>query len=203
MSDGKMHRKSFRILGTVHLIHEVIDDRTFEHGLGRWKLKSGVSTGFRSKLLDIDARFREKLLLLQSESPALAAALILLNTKIDSVMDQLPDSRNSKSALAKQMPQTCEISADGMLFASDKEYPLDTKMALRFLLAADSRYIETFCKVVRMTAPPDDSDPKLVYGVAVEFSGMQSAQKDIIVQHLFDRESETLRMRRLEIESMS
>jgi hypothetical protein len=203
MSNEKMHRKSFRILGTVQLVYEVIDDRTFERGIGHWKLRSGAGTGFRSTLLDVDARFREKLLILQTESPTLAAALKLLNTKIDAMMEQLPDVRNSKMILAKQDPQTCEISADGMLFAADREYPEGTKMALRFLLAADSRYVETFCRVVRMTQPPDDSDSALIYGVAVEFCGMQSAQKDIIVQHLFDRESETLRMRRLEIDTNS
>lgn len=203
MSDGKMHRKSFRILDTVHLLYDVIDDRTFEQGIGRWKLKSGSGTGFRSTLLDLDSRFREKLLILQAESPTLAASLNLLNTKMDAILEQLPDMRSSKSTLVQQNPYTCEISADGMLFPADKEYPPDTKMALRFLLAADSRYIETFCKVVRMTEPPEAAGENLKYGVAVEFRGMLSAQKDIIVQHLFDRESETLRMRRLDIESMS
>ena len=61
MSNEKMQRKSFRILGTVQLIYEEIDDRTFEQGIGRWKLRSGAGTGFRSTLLDVDARFREKL----------------------------------------------------------------------------------------------------------------------------------------------
>ena len=200
MSNQKTQRKSFRILDTVHLLYEVIDDATFGQGIQRWKLKTGSGAGFRSTLLDIEARFREKLLVLQSESSALAEALILLNSKIDAVMEGLPDLRKSKEVLAEQAPQTCEIGADGMLFAADKEYPPGTRMALRFLLTADSRYVETFCKVVRNAEPPGDPDASAPFGVAVQFCGMPSAQKDVIVQHLFDRESETLRMRRLEID---
>ena len=201
MNNQKSNRQSFRMLDTVHLIYEVIDEVTFQHGIERWKLQLGSGAGFRSKLLDIESRFREKLLILQSEASPVSEALILLNSKIDAVMDQLPDLRQSKMVLAKEEPRNCEIGADGMLFGADQEHAPGTRMALRFILAADSRYIETFCTVVRNTSSPEENDPNQPYGVAVKFEGMRSAQKDIIVQHLFDRESETLRMRRLEIES--
>lgn len=203
MNTQQSNRKSFRVLDTVHLIYEEIDEVTFQHGLERWKLQQGSSAGFRSNLLDIEARFKEKLLILQSEASPVSEALILLNSKIDAVMEQLPDQKQSKKVLAKEEPRNCEIGADGMLFGTDREYEPGTRMALRFLLAADSRYIETFCTVVRNADSPDESDPNQPYGVAVKFNGMHSAQKDIIVQHLFDRESETLRMRRLEIDNQS
>ena len=140
-------------------------------------------------------------MILQSESGAVAESLILLSSKIDAVIDELPHLREAKMNLAKQEPRTCEIGADGMLFGADQAYPQGTRMALRFLLAADSRYLETFCEVVRVTKSPDDSDAGSPYGIAVKFCGMHSAQKDIIVQHLFDRESETLRMRRLNMDA--
>lgn len=200
MSNQQSNRKSFRVLDTVHLIYEVIDEATFQHGIERWKLKQGSSAGFRSRLLDIESRFKEKLLILQSEASPVSEALILLNSKIDAVMEQLPDLKESKMILANEEPRKCEIGADGMLFGADQEYEPGTRMALRFLLAADSRYIETFCTVVRNAESPDENDPNQPCGIAVKFNGMLSAQKDIIVQHLFDRESETLRMRRLEID---
>jgi len=203
MSNQKKHRKSFRMLDTVHLLYQVIDQATFQRGIERWKLQTGSNAGVRSKLLDIEARFKEKLLILQSEASPVSEALILLNSKINAVIEELPDFRKSKMALAQQDPSTCEIGADGMLFGADQEYSPGTKMALRFLLAADSRYIETFCTVVRNTKSPDESDTQSPFGVAVKFCGMHSAQKDVIVQHLFDRESETLRMRRLDLDSYS
>lgn len=199
---SKQNRKSFRMSDTVHLLYDVIDDAIFEQGVERWKLQLGSGAGLRSTLLDIDARIQEKIMILQAESTTnVAEALLLLNAKINAVMDGLPEMRESKVALANQEPQACEIGADGMLFAADKEYAPGTKMALRFLLATDSRYIETFCDVVRITKPPENSNANLPYGIAVRFCGMPAAQKEIIIQHLFDRESETLRMRRLDIEA--
>ena len=66
---------------------------------------------------------------------------------------------------------------------------------------AGNRYIETFAKVVRLTDPPSSGQAALSHGIAVEFHGMQPAVREILIQHMFSRESETLRMRRLQAEA--
>lgn len=202
MSTGMEKRRSFRILESVYLEYKVISERDFNEGLERWKMRHGTGAGIRSTLLDLDARFSEKLFVLQSESRNVGECLKLLNDKINVVLDELPDMRESKAALAKKPPQTCEMGADGMLFAADQPYPPGTYMFVRFLLTADSRYVETFCRVVRNPDPPNEDCPEQSHGVAVEFQGMKSAEKDMLVQHLFNKESETLRMRRLKIEAV-
>lgn len=198
MSNRQENRRSFRVVESVCLKFEIISDREFDQGLERWKLRLGSSVGVRSTLLDIDARLNENLTMLKSESTALAACIELLNDKIDTVLEEIPDLRESKTALAKQTPQICEIGADGMLFGADKQYPSGTKMLLRILLGADSRYFETFGQVVRDVDASDESRTDLPFDVAVEFQGVKSAQKDMLIQHLFNRESETLRLRRLQ-----
>lgn len=199
MKNGTENRRSFRVFEAVYIQYDVISDLDFRHGIEHWKISQGAGLGVRSKLLDIDARFNEKLYLLKTDSVALAECLTLLNEKINTVLEESPRLREAKASLAKQVPQTCEIGADGMAFGTDQEIAPDTKLALRFLLSADNRYVETFCRVVRNVEPPEATEGK-PYGVAVEFSGMNSAQKDILIQHMFDRESETLRMRRLQME---
>ena len=197
--NGKDNRRSFRVVEAVYLQYEKITDSEFRHGIERWKISRGAGLGIRSKLLDIDARFNEKLYLLKTDSVALAECLTLLNEKINTLLDEPPRLRQSKAALANQVPQTCELGAEGMAFGTSEKIELDSKLALRFLLSADNRYVETFCRVVRQVDPPD-ADEGHQYGVAVEFQGMKSAEKDILIQHMFDRESETLRMRRLQME---
>lgn len=199
-NNGQENRRSFRIVEPIYLMYEVVSDLDVKHGLEHWKMSHGTGVGVRSKLLDIDARFNEKLYLLKSDSVALAECLTLLNEKITALLDELPGLKETKVALSKKPPQKCEIGADGMLFGTDEQFAPDTKLVLRFLLAADNRYVETFCKVVRPVAAPDGDEPAKPYGVAVEFIGMKPEQKEIIIQHLFDRESETLRMRRLRLE---
>lgn len=202
MNSDQEKRRSFRVVESVYLIHEIISDREFQQGLERWKMALGTSAGIRSTLLDIDARFQEKLFTLNSDSVELVECLTLLNTKINTFLDQLPELRESRTALAKQDPQLCEVGADGMVFGADKQYPIGSKIALRLLLAADSRYVETFSHVVRHVDAPDDNERDYPYGVAVEFHGMKPAQKDILIRHMFDRESETLRMRRLNLDAV-
>ena len=200
MTNGKDNRRSFRIEESASLDYQLISDLDFNLGFERWKLGQGSSIGVRSKLLDIDAKLNQKLFLLGSESVALAECLNLLNEKIGTLIDELPDLKASKESLVQKPPQACELSADGMVFGVKEPLKEETKLALRILLASDNLYIETFCQVVRMVDAPKDDSPAFPHGVAVEFLGMKPELKDILIQHLFDRESETLRMRRLQIE---
>ena len=200
-NNGQDNRRSFRIDESASVIYEKVSDLDFSQGFDRWKLSKGSSIGVRSKLLDIDARFNQKLFVLKSESVALAECLNLLNEKIATLMEEMPDMKATKESLVKKPPQACELSGDGMRFGVEEPLEPDTKLAIRFLLSADNLYVETFCRVVRVVDPPAGDNPPLPHGVAVEFVGMKPELKDILIQHLFDRESETLRMRRLQIEA--
>jgi hypothetical protein len=200
-TNGQNNRRSFRVSERVYLKYEVISDREFHEGLDHRKLRKGVSDGLRSTILDLEARFEEKLYVLRTESGRLAECMSILNEKLNAVIEQLPDLRQSKASLARSEPMTCDIGADGMAFPAEKNLEEGTKLAMRFLLESDNRYIETFARIVRIIDPPGDADASRPFGIAVEFEGMKAAQKEMLIQHLFNRESETLRMRRLELDS--
>lgn len=203
MSSRQENRRSFRVSESVYLKYEVLSDKEFHEGLDRRKLRLGLSDGAQSMLVDIDARLSEAMYLLKAENDQIGRCITLLNDKLNAVIDQLPDLRKSKSALAKLPPQTCDVGADGMVFATDKPLEAGAKLSIRFLLASDNRYIETFCQVVRAVDPPAGNDAELAYGAAVEFYKMNPSQREILIQHMFNRESETLRMRRLKLDSAS
>lgn len=202
MNDGVEKRRSFRIIETVFLNYDVISDKEFQEGLERRKLRLGSTDGLRSKIIDLDARLVEKMFLLKSQSKAAYECLSLINEKLNSVVDHMPELRESKATLAKGKAQTCELGSEGMAFATDELLNPGTHLHLRFLLESDSRYVETFCRVVRNVEPPGE-DGAGTHGVAVEFHGLKEAEKEILIQHLFSKESETLRMRRLEIDAAS
>ena len=127
--------------------------------------------------------------ILKSESSRVAECIEILNDKLAAVIEQLPEMRESKASLARSEPLTCEIGADGMAFPVQKHIEDGTKLALRFLLESDNRYIETFCRVVRSVDPAEDTVSTHPFGVAVEFEGMKPSQKEILIQHLFNRAS--------------
>jgi len=199
MSQSHDNRRSFRVVEPAFISYETVTESVYQRGFEFWKMSQGTGVGLRSKIMDIDARLSQKLFVLKSESMALAECFALLNDKISALIEELPGIKESKISLAQQSPQECEIGADGMTFSAAETFPAETKLALRFLLASDNRYVETFCRVVRSVEPMTE-DPLKPHGLAVEFLGMKPEQQDILVQHLFDRESETLRMRRLKLD---
>lgn len=195
-------RRSFRIKEVVYLKCDVISDREFHDGLERRKMRTQGSDGLRSILLDLDTRLDQKLYLMRAEASPVGECLTILNEKINAVIQQLPEMRETKSELAQSTPLTCAVGADGLSFPSAENYAVGTKLSLRFLLESDNRYFEAFCHVVRHVDRQDDIDIDRPFGIAVEFHGMKSAQKEVLIQHLFDRESETLRMRRLDLDAI-
>lgn len=201
MNSGKQNRRSFRIVESIHLSYEVLSDRDFHEGLERRKIRKGVDEGLGSRILDLDARLAERLYVLRGELPAAAECLSLMNEKLSTIIEQLPEMRQAKASLTGMKPQVCELGADGMLFGVDRDLPVGTRLALRFLLRSNNRYVETFCQVQRKVEPPEEDGPSFPHAVAVEFAGMPPSQKEIIIQHLFSRECESLRMRKRELES--
>lgn len=202
MTDPKENRRSFRVSESVYLKYEMLSEEEFREGIERRKLRLGEDDGAQAALVDIEARLSEAMFLLNGQSAGLGRCMTLLNDKLNVVIQQLPSLRESKASLARKPPQTCEVSADGMVFSCMDSLQVGTKLSLRFLLSSDNRYVESFCEVVRHTDPPDTSNPEFLYGIAVEFQNMPSTQREILIQHMFSRESETLRMRRLEMDDI-
>jgi len=201
MMDAQENRRSFRVSEPVYVRYETINEQEFEQGLEHRKLKLGISDGAQAMLVDIEARLGEALFLLNAEHAKIGRCMTLLNDKLNIVIDQLPSLRETKSSLAKTPPQMCDVGADGMVFSAREELAVDSKLHLQFLLSADNRYVETFCRIVRLTDSPDGSDQDLPYGIAVEFLNMPPSQREILIQHMFSRQSESLRMRRLELDA--
>ncbi len=201
MNSKLENRRTFRVSETVHLKYEKLTDDEFRDGLELRNLRLGANDGAHSMLVDIEARLSEAMYLLQGAHGALGRCITLLNDKINVAIAAVPGLRDGKTGLARLPPQTCDVGADGMVFASAEPCKVGDKLHLRFLLSSDSRYIESFCQVVRLTDPPAAESAKLPYGIAVEFVNLPPAQREILIQHMFILESETLRTRRLELES--
>lgn len=202
MTNGKDNRRSFRISESVYVKYELVDEETVKNGLEHYKLSLGVSDGAQAKLVEIEARLSEAMYLLSAENGKVGRCMTLLNDKLNIAIEQMPSLRETKKSLAQTLPQTCDVSADGLVFSSKQSLSTDDKLYIQFMLSSDNRYVESFCRVVRLTDPPDTSDQDFSYGIAVEFLDLPPAQREILIQHMFSRESETLRMRRLEMDAM-
>jgi len=202
MTSGQENRRSFRISESVYVKYEILSEKEFQEGLEHRKLKLGINDGAQAKLVDIEARLSEAMYLLNAEHGKIGRCMTLLNDKLNIAIDQLPSLREKKQSLVQSQPQNCDVGADGMIFSSEQALNVGDKLYIQFLLSTDNRYVETFCHVVRIDESPDANRTDLPHGIAVEFLNMPPAQREILIQHMFSRESETLRMRRLEMDAM-
>ncbi len=201
MTTGAENRRSFRVSEAVYLKYEILSDEEFQEGLDRRMIRLGLDNGAQSMLVDLDARISQAMYMLNAESTQVGSLITLLNDKINVVINQLPGLKKAKSLLAKLAPQTCDVGAYGMVFSTEKPLSIGTKLYLQFLLESDNHYVETFGQVVRATDSPNGPDNGLPFGVAVEYHGMKREQREVLIQHMFNRESQTLRLRRLDLEA--
>ena len=202
MSNQQDKRRSFRVNESAYVKYDVISDQQFFDGLDQYRMQLGVDDGAQAKLIDLDARIIESMHRVFAENERAGKVLELLNDKINMLAEQMPGLRKSKSDLLKTSPQVCDVGADGLVFSASERLRVGTKLYLRFLLSSDNRYVETFCTVVRETeSPSNGGDAGVSYGTAVEFHGMKPSQREILIQHMFSLESETLRMRRLQLDN--
>ncbi len=202
MSNEYDNRRSFRVSESTYVKFEKITDLEFSEGIEHRNIRLGLNNGAQAALTNIEARLGEAMLLLGTESEHVGRCMTLLNDKLNIAINQLPALRETRSELAKLPPQRCDVSADGLVFSSEQPLQVGDRLHLQFLLSSDSRYVESFATVVRLTDPLDESNPALRYGIGVEFNGMSPEQREILIQHMFNLESETLRMRRLKLEEM-
>ncbi len=201
MSKREEKRRSFRVSESVLLQYEIIDEADFEQGLDRWKIRTGAPCSIRSRMLDLDARLDELLYRVNNDTPVACDAFKLLNKKLNIVLEALPEFRESKEALANQPAQICELSAEGMDFGSNEILRPQTKLLLRFLLLSANRFFDTFGQVVRFIEGDDIDACPHGHRIAVAFHGMKAAEQEILIQHLFSKQSETLRSQRKQLES--
>jgi hypothetical protein len=201
MNDGIDNRRSFRVSEDVYIKYDILPEDEFSEGIERRKLRLGENDGAHAALVEVETRLGEALFLCNSEGNQLGRCITLLNDKLNIVIEQLPSLRENKASLAQSPPQVCDVGADGMVFSSERQLGVGDKLHLRFLLSSDNRYVECFAEVVRLTDPPDTRGNNLPYGIAVEFVNLPPAQREQLIQHMFNRESETLRMRRLELDA--
>ncbi len=202
MKDGFDSRRSFRIYEPVYIKYEILSDEEFRYGLEHRKIRLGQDDSAQSMLVEIDARLGETMYILGAESEQVGKCITLLNDKLNIAIEHLPGLQQTKAALVNTPPKNCDVGAYGMDFPTNQRLKVDTKLHLQFMLSSDNRYVETFCRVVRETDPPHGNDTnELPYGTAVEFVGMRQALREVLIQHMFNRESETLRMRRLKLDA--
>ena len=119
-----------------------------------------------------------------------------MNEKLSLLFDEQPERQQTMRELTEGHAGTCEVGATGIRFDYPEPLAEDSKLFLQIMLVADRHYLET-AAVVRRRGEPSNPGRGDMFGIATEFVGFSEAEAELLIKHLFQREGESLRMRRL------
>jgi len=197
--DEKSMRRSFRIRENAFVQVRELSDSEYAGLLEARSLQKPSSFGNHARLVNLESRFQESFALLGTAPQPVRECLTVLNEKLTLLLDEQPERQRVMTELTQGQALVSEIGATGIRFDSDKPLAEDTKLFMRIMLTSDRHYLET-AAVVRRCVESINSDPAAPHGIAAEFVGFSEAESELLIKHLFQRESESLRMRRLNAE---
>lgn len=200
--DEKSMRRSFRVRENAFIRVQVLDDSEYASILESRSLQKPSQFGDYARLVQLESQFQEAFVLLGSAPQPVRDCLSLLNDKLNLLIDSQPDRQAAMRELTEDEAHTCEIGATGVRFDHSAPLPEGTRIFLRVLLTSDRHYLET-AATIRRCPDPLDQDPSRPHGLAAEFVGFSEAESELLIKHLFQRESESLRMRRLQIDEIA
>lgn len=198
-ADEKAMRRSFRIRENAFIHYQKLSNVELEDLISGKAARAPSRFRNHSRFTQLEARFNEAFVMMGQAPSAVRECFSVLNEKLNLLLEEQPDRQEAIKALTANGAYTCEIGSTGIRF--DSEEPLEEGQAvfIQVMLTADNHYLETAAVVRRLTEPMDD-DPLRTFGVGLEFVGFDEAESELLIKHLFQRESETLRMRRLNLD---
>ncbi len=200
MSEGEREmRRSFRIREQAFVEVSELSDSEYAAILESRALQRPSEFGNHARLVNLENKFQEAFTLLGNAAVPVRECLAALNDKINLLFEQQPERRAAMDKLTSSEALTCEIGATGIRFDLDRPIAEGSKVYLQVLMTSDRHYLET-AAVVRRTPEPINEGVGGTYGVAAEFVGFSEAESELLIKHLFQRESESLRMRRLKMD---
>ena len=184
-----LKRRYYRLKTTLSLELRPISDEEFSY----------LSRTIRDALPDYDAGVEEQFGSDKTrydkvpENIEVYRYLQLLDSKLNTILDLLCESKNQEARQSKEME--VEISGSGIKLTSAAPLEKGEYLELKILLpVATALRIVVLCQVVRCTALKAEDRPG--FEVALDFVAISEFNRDLIIRYMFMKERENLRLHR-------
>lgn len=200
MSEGERQmRRSFRIRENAFIKYRSLSQREYDDILNKRAIDMPSKFRNHAQLVNLEAKFRDAFTLLAKAPAPIRDCLHALNEKLNLLLEEQPERQEAMREMVKGSPYTCEIGATGIRFDAEEPIAENSKIFIQIILTSDRHYLQTAAIVKRQKNPLND-DPMRPYGLAAEFIGLSEGETELLIKHLFQRESESLRMRRMQMD---
>ncbi|MDN5870783.1 MAG: PilZ domain-containing protein [Nitrococcus sp.] len=181
-------RENFRVNDEVLLAYQGLSRQEVE--LRRRQYAQDMSSAFTLAQEMDELRQQTAVLRRQAEqeSPVSAQLIETLDRKLDRVIEVL-----MMHELGSQCPEpvAVDIGADGMGFGATQAFEVGQALDIRLMVPSTGFGLHTFAQVVRC----GESGKRDGFTVGVRFQFLRSSDRELLAQHLLQRQSMLLRER--------
>lgn len=193
-------RRSFRIDNAVALVYKVVSEKEMQRNGANIKQGGFPPGGISASLFGMEAEIKGRISRVRQKSAETAAALDLLNNKLNALINLIPLIEDKDQNPFDQPVRTSNVSASGIAFVNEEALEENTCLYVKLVLAPDYYYVAAYARVVRCLEMNNPRDG-FRYRIAVEFTLLSDQHKDLLVKYTMSRELAYLRARRMATEA--
>ncbi|MBV1876497.1 MAG: PilZ domain-containing protein [Pseudomonadales bacterium] len=175
-------RRYFRIEDTIGLAYQHL---TNSEALVREEELKRVDYSAPNRVHVVERQLQMAIDKLRVQSPDIAAAIDLLNIKVNSLKDDLKGDGTMSQNLSEM--KKVSISACGVSFDSEDKMAVGAKLDMDLKLVPTDLHVFTLGEVVSVE---DSTDAGCL--VSVDFYGMTTEDEELLVQHVVKRQGKLL-----------
>ena len=202
MTDDQNHdllrerREFFRIDDAIALSFQMVAPGSLPKKLERQEKGLDSEFTIMSNLSVISQEMSGVLRKIEGKSPDIAHYLKSLDQKIDLLGKAFLTWTNE---MADQPASAVNLSASGMAFNAPEPIELGTLLELKILLPFFTGLI-LYAEVVACENLSSEEDEETIYQTRVNFLHLRERDRDVLIRHVLQRQSEYLRKQRAEQE---
>ncbi|MAS26143.1 MAG: hypothetical protein CMI08_14730 [Oceanospirillaceae bacterium] len=175
-------RRYFRLDDEVVMDFQAISQEEFQH----WKESQSLE---KNELRELEQELGTLLHQMRSVHPSLAQILELYNRKINLLSGHKDDSSGAPMSGTESRVRV-NLSACGMSFYTDSDLSGSSHLLFQLQLKPSNAMLNLAGTVVSAEKTQQTNNPFLV---RVNFDGIQESEQELLIQHLFQLQSKTLK----------
>ncbi len=182
-------REYFRVTDQVLLAYRVLRGETLDAVHARLDSDETSVFALAAEFFDVRQEMKPLQRATQTESPAIARHIDLVDRKVDRVVQYLLAREIGATAVLEEV----DIGAEGMAFIMSSEPPTGALMEISLGLPSSCTGLRT-CGTVLRADPVDDG-----FRVALEFHHRRAADRELLVQHTLRIQARELRRKQEDV----
>ncbi len=188
-------RRYYRITDNVILNYREVSAEVMAHGIEQLKTNRMGRAQLQSALLGMDVRLQELITQIGRAREDFAEVLDLMNKKVsllERMINAWMDDRETEPVI-ENAPSEVTLSAGGLSFEASAPFELGAHLELELVLLPSYQYIKAYGDVV---SAGEHESRQGYHRIAVNFDWIREEDREEIIQQVFRKQAEDLRIQR-------